>query len=184
LVWWVASVAHVAARAPLGELRGAHLLFLAIAVAMLAVVRSPPARTLAVALSVVVLLHPLLTFGRLATGEHALAPGLAAWRGADGTTVLVVGDGARARDALEALRRHGVRRVSLVIATDGGRATGEVVRALRSRVAITEIWAPSMHQVRGARTPESGTYRVGSLVVEVASIAAPLRATVRVASDP
>jgi hypothetical protein len=183
-VWWVASVAHVAARAPLGELRATHVLLLAGAVVSFSFVRVSTARGAVGAMCVVILAHPLLTFGQIGPGEHDVASGLTAWRGPDGATVLVVGAGARERSSLEALRRHGVRRVSLVVAVDGGRASGEVVRAIRSRVAIAEIWAPSMHKVRGARTPSIGAYRVGSLSVEVTSNDTPLRATLRVASDP
>jgi len=125
-----------------------------------------------------------LTFGHLAAGQHPLAPGITVLHGADGTTVLTVHDTARARSTLEALRRHGVRRVALVVAVDGGRASGEVVRAVRSRLAIGEIWAPSLHQIRGARTPPVGAYRVGSFEIDVTSTSAPLETTPRVASDP
>jgi hypothetical protein len=82
------------------------------------------------------------------------------------------------------LRRNGVRRATLVLALDGGRQSGEVIRALRSRIAIGEIWAPSSHQIRDARTPDIGSYRAGSFVIDVTATSAPLAATLRVASPP
>ena len=184
LVWWVATVARVAARAPLGELRARHLALLFIAIVIVALVRTTDARRVALAIAVVALVHPMLTFGQLSPGDHAVASGVTVTRGRDGTTLLTLGAGARARSTLESLRRHGVRRVALIVAVDGGRSSGEVVRALRSRVAIGEIWAPAQHQVRGARTPPLGSYRVGSFTVDVTSTATPMRTTLRVASDP
>jgi competence protein ComEC len=184
LVWWVASVARVAARAPLGELRAPHLMLLAVAVLAYACARVKALRVAACAVGIAVAVHPMATFGHLAVGEHAIATGLHVVRGPDGATVVTVGDGARARPSLEALRRHGIRRAELVIAADGGRASGEVVRAMRARVSVGEIWAPAQHQVRGARTPPLGSYRVGSLMLEVTSTTAPLSTTLRVASGP
>ena len=73
---------------------------------------------------------------------------------------------------------------ALVVVVDGGRASGEVVRALRSRLAISDIWAPAQHQIRGARTPSLGAYRVGLFEIEVTSTSAPLQTMPRVASDP
>jgi ComEC/Rec2-related protein len=174
LVWWIATVARVAARAPLGELRARHLLVLSIAAIVFALARTTTGRHLAVALAVVALVQPPLTFGHLAAGQHSLATGITVLRGADGTTVLTIHDTARARSTLEALRRHGVRRVALVVAVDGGRASGEVVRAVRSRLTIGEIWAPSQHQIRGAHTPALGAYRVGPFDINVTSTSAPL----------
>jgi hypothetical protein len=184
LVWWVAGVARSAARAPLGELRARHLLVLGIAAGVLALARTAPGRRLAIALAVVALVQPPLTYGHLSVGEQALVTGVTVLRGRDGTTVLTVDDTARARSTLEALRRHGVRRVALVVAVDGGRSSGEVVRAVRSRLAIGEIWAPSLHQIRGARTPPLGSYRVGTIDVDVTSTSAPMEMMPRVASDP
>ena len=184
LVGWIATVARVSAHAPLGELRTRHLVVLSVAVTLAACARAAPARRVALAIAVVVMAHPMLTFGHLAAGEHSIARGVTIARGDDGTTLLRLDDAARARPTLESLRRHGVRRVTLVIAVDGGRSTGEVVRALRSRVAIGEIWAPAQHQVRGARTPPLGSARVGPFAVEVTSSATPMQTTLRVASDP
>ncbi len=184
LVWWVATAARVAARAPLGELRARHLLVLMVAAVVFALSRTKSARHVAVALAVVALVQPPLTFGHLAAGQHPLATGITVVRGTDGTTVLTIDDTARARSTLEALRRHGIRRVALVVAVDGGRASGEVVRALRSRLAISDIWAPAQHQIRGARTPSLGAYRVGLFEIEVTSTSAPLQTMPRVASDP
>ena len=169
LVWWIASVARAAARAPLGELRTRHLVMLLGATAVFGVARTVTGRRLAVALALVALVHPPLTFGHLAAGEYSLASGIAVLRGGDGTTVLTIDDTARARSTLEALRRHGVRSVALLVAVDGGRSSGEVVRAVRGRIAVGDIWAPSQHQIRGARTPPLGSYRVGAFDIDVTS---------------
>ncbi|MEO8694295.1 MAG: ComEC/Rec2 family competence protein [Acidimicrobiales bacterium] len=182
LVWWVATVARFAARAPLGELRVRHLLVLLTAAVVFALARATTARHVAVALAVVALVQPPLTFGHLAPGRHSPAAGVSVLRGADGTIVVTIDDSARARSALEALRRVGVRHVALVVAVDGGRASGEVVRALRSRLSIDDIWAPSQHQIRGARTPPLGAYRVGQFEIDVTSTSAPLQSTPHVAS--
>ena len=184
LIWWVAAVARGAARAPLGELRTRHLVMLLAAACVFALARAASGRRLAIVIAIVALLQPPLTFGHVVPGEHELATGIAVARGPDGTTVLTVADTARARSTLESLRRHGVRHVALVVAVDGGRATGEVIRALRSRLEIDDMWAPAQHQIRGARTPAIGSYRVGSFEIEVASTAAPLLVMPRVASDP
>ena len=174
LVWWIATVARVAARAPLGELRARHLLVLSMAAIVFALARTITGRHVAVALAVVALVQPPLTFGHLAAGEYPLAAGITVLHGADGTTVLTIHDSARARSTLEALRRHGVRHVALIVAVDGGRASGEVVRAVRSRLAIGEIWAPLQHQIRGARTPALGAYRVGPFDIDVTATSASL----------
>jgi competence protein ComEC len=184
LVGYIATVARVASRAPLGELRVPHLLALVTAVAIVASTRTAFGRRVALAIAVVALAQPALSFGDLASGDHAIASGVTVTRARDGTTLVVLGDRARARPTLESLRRHGVRRVALVVAVDGGRPTGEVVRALRGRLAIGEIWAPERHQIRGARTPSLGTYRVGSFEVDVTATASSMQTTVRVASDP
>jgi hypothetical protein len=92
LVWWVATVARVAARAPLGELRARHLIVLSIAAVVFAFARTITGRHVAVVLLVVALLQPPLTFGHLAAGQHPLAAGISVLRGADGTTVLTVHD--------------------------------------------------------------------------------------------
>jgi len=149
-----------------------------------ALARTAAGRRLAIVIAVVALLQPPLTFGHVAPGEHVVATGLTVTRGPDGTTVLTIADTARARSTLESLRRRGVRHVALVVAVDGGRATGEVIRAVRSRLEIDDLWAPAQHQIRGARTPVIGSYRVGSFDIEVTSTAAPLLVMPRVASDP
>ena len=184
LIWWVAAVARSAAHAPLGELRTRHLVVLLSAACVFALARTAVGRRLAIALAVIALLQPPLTFGHLAAGQYPLAAGITVARGLDGTTVLTIHDTARARSTLESLRRGGVRHIALVVAVDGGRASGEVVRAVRSRLEIDDIWAPAEHQIRGARTPQLGFYRVGSFDIEVTSTSAPLAAMPRVASDP
>jgi competence protein ComEC len=191
LLGWIEMVARTAARAPLGELRAPQLalLILAVAVAVRSarhapvavladapvhpdvVARAPAslhARVFAAALVVVALVSPLLGMGRVPMGGSVIAPGVELWRGPGGGVVVILRSAAHEDDALQALRRAGVRRVDLLVSTSTARATTDAARSLADRYGITALWAPTRHRLIGARTPLAGTSLViGGVPVRV-----------------
>ena len=71
---------------------------------------------------------------------------------------------------LEALRVAGVRRIDVVVATDGDRADADAVVAIQTRYDPIEVMAPPLHRVPGGRSIHPGTIvRAGDLVVAVRS---------------
>ena len=84
--------------------------------------------------------------------------------------VVVLDEPVRPRELLESLRLEGVRRVDLVVASDGGAPDAYAVLALRDRYRTTAVAAPPMHRVPGARTVRAGdVVRVGEVAVKVVS---------------
>ena len=86
----------------------------------------------------------------------------------ESAAVVVLDEPARPRDLLESLRRAGVRRVDLVVASRGGAPDAHAVLALQDRYRSAAVVAPPMHRVPGARTVRAGdTVRVGTVAVEI-----------------
>jgi competence protein ComEC len=180
LLAWIRAVSATAGRLPLGELGAAHLAVLAVAGCVVLAERAPR-RGRAVALVVVaaVLAQPALALRHAQHDGTVVATGVSLWQ-VSGASVVVVEGSADPTDALEALRRAGVRRLDLVVATNGGATTAEVVRALGSRYPIGARWAPTGHRVRGARVPAVGaTARAGPFEVRVDANEPRLAVTVR-----
>jgi competence protein ComEC len=141
---WLRRVAAGAAAVPLGELHGAHLLALA-AVALLARRWRPVA---VVGLVVMALPGVLLAQRPVLVGDQ-VARGAQVWR--DGSAVVVRLDGrARADQVLTGLRRRGIRRVPLVLATE---EDDEVGAAIAER--------------GGTRVVTDGCLRLGPFTAEV-----------------
>lgn len=134
LIGWVAGVAQVAARLPLGELG----LWSIVALALLGMVAAQGARTQrrhlghSAAVGVVaVLVAPAWTLAHPPVTSRV--PGGQVWR-AGGGTVLVIADVDSARsieDLLEGLRRAGVRHLDRVVRADG-EPSGHALRAALS----------------------------------------------------
>jgi competence protein ComEC len=187
-LWWIAEVAHAGGRAPLGELGPWHLAALLGlgATATAALRRGRPAIAIVAALaSLGAIVTPGVAAWQAPPGAVEVAPGVVLWRGAAGSdgrgAVVVLDPAARPEDALGGLRRAGVRRIDLVLAGRGSRRLGEVVAALDDRWPLGAVWAPSDHQIRGARVAPLGRWRVPGLAVEVRAVEEVLDASVTIA---
>src|SRR5690606_10542284 len=119
LTWWLAEVAGRSAALPLGELRAGHAAAVALGAVLALVVRRPWARRVGplavltgVAAAMAAVPHP-------PDGRTGVADGVELWRH-DGTSLAVLGGGARPRYALEGLRQAGVRCVDAVVVAGGG----------------------------------------------------------------
>lgn len=190
LLWWVRTVAEAAAAAPpamLGaggavvvgagtalvlagrKLAGTGASSATVAPAALASRSSPRVRTLGLigaAMVVVALAHSVLAAASPPAGWSE-AGGARLFRH-ESTMVVVLVESVRPERLLESLRIAGVRRVDLVVASDGGASDAHAVLALADRYAGTAIVAPPMHRVPGARTARTGSVvRIGTVEVEV-----------------
>ena len=202
LLWWVRTVAEAAAAAPpamLGvggaavvgagtalvltgrKLAGTRSSSAAVAPAALASLRSPRVRTLGAvgaAMVVVALAHSVLAAASPPAGWSE-AGGARLFRHESAMVVVLV-ESVRPERLLESLRLAGVRRVDLVVASDGGASDAHAVLALSDRYAGTAIVAPPMHRVPGARTVRTGSMvRVGAVEVEVVADGPQLEVAVR-----
>jgi competence protein ComEC len=133
----------------------------------------PSARiaVLAVAMVSVALVSPLVGVSRLPVGGTAVASGVELWRGSAGGVVVVLRGAAHEDDALQALRRAGVRRIDLVVATSTARGVTDAARSLAARYGIAALWAPTRHRVIGARTPAPGTtVTIGGVAIGVGEV--------------
>lgn len=161
LVGWVAGVARWAAGLPAGDVGTAEAIALAGAIALAAVSRRHRAvRTAAVVVVVVVLgwtaVSPVLRPAGQRTGDE-LTDGARLWV-ADGATVLVI-DRPDPVALLSDLRRARIRRVDLVVARSSSAMTREAILALRRRLVAPAVVLPG--------DAVTGTYRVGSLAVDL-----------------
>ena len=159
LISWVALVARVSARLPLGRVTLVHLAAAAGAVLMLT--RVGQRRLVAAVVAGVILLSPTLTSvvrARPTLTGRELVPGLRAWR-SDGATVLVVGE-ARPVAALAALREHRVGRADVVVATSASRTVAELLAAIRARVVTRAVLGPGGIPVTAGQVVTIGPLRI------------------------
>lgn len=178
LLDWVAGVASVAASLPLGRVQAGHLLVAAAAVAVVVACRDrlPLVRGGSVVLAAAALSLPAIlpSAGPLSGVEPT--GGALLWR--DGGVVLVVDDPEPGR-LLDGLRRTGVERIDVVVATRGNRSSADVVHVLRERLEVRLVVAPSGHGIRDAEVGPSGTAMVvGGLTVVLEQQGPVLAATV------
>jgi competence protein ComEC len=166
LVGWVRAVAGHAAAGPHITVSGVGIAVLGCSLA--AVLARPRALTwMGSALAIAVAVSAAASVPRVPAGSTALGRGVVVHR--DVGTVVVLDDPHRPRDVLEVLRRHGVRRVDLIVATDGDRADADAVVALRARFGGVDIVAPPLHRVPSGRSihPDTaltiGTVRIESI---------------------
>lgn len=144
LIGWVAGVARVAAGVPLGEIDGAGLVIVVLAVWAAVVLRRRrpgwrAARTIAVTVGVLGLLAPAVAL-RSPAPDAEVVPGARVVR-SGGATVLVLAGRPSPASLLEALRRGGVRRLDVVAsATDPAAAT---LAALRHRWPVGRVLVTS-----------------------------------------
>ncbi|MGN6692994.1 MAG: ComEC/Rec2 family competence protein [Aquihabitans sp.] len=158
MIRWVAFVARAGASLPLGALGWPHLAGLAVGLAIAA--RRTPVRILAVPIVAVAILAPAAALR--SPPAEVVASGVSVHR-AGGATVVEV-DGAQPVDALEVLRRTGVRRIDVLIT--GGRGGPEIARVLRHRWPVG--------RVIDAQATAPVRVLVGGLDVAVAPPAAPV----------
>jgi ComEC/Rec2-related protein len=182
LVGWIAGVARWAAGLPLGELHAAELLAVGAGLGLLFLARRLHLRWACVASAALVLgavLAPAAAMWRAPPTSFRASSGVTVWRA--GASVAVAVDGrADAGDALEAMRRAGLRRVDLVVigsSTAKARAAGAAIarRYLPPivLVAATDTDAPSGAVVVRAPTE----VRVGTMSFTVTPSDSGLRMT-------
>ena len=182
LLWWVRTVAEAAAVAPPAMLGvgGAAVVGTGTAL-VLAARRSPRVRAVGMvgaAMITAALVHSVLAAASPPAGWSE-AGGARLFRH-ESTMVVVLVESVRPEKLLESMRLAGVRRVDLVVASDGGASDAHAVLALADRYAGTAIVAPPMHRVPGARTARTGsTVRVGTVEVQVVADGPQLEVVVR-----
>lgn len=167
LIGWVQLVAEAAAVVPLGELGLPHLVALSVAIAALRLGRRAAVRRIAAAAILTTLAAPAAQLYVQPPEPFVVDDQTMMWRDAH-YTVASIDAGTDVEDVLASMRRHGVRRLDLVV-TRGTRAAFSQVVVIEERVSIGEIWAPANHRIPGAVTPPTDTtLRVGltTLVVD------------------
>jgi len=179
LLWWVATVARVAASLPFGDLDARQSVVVAGgALAFTALLRSARAAhvlggsrptvlgTIGVtALSaVVVWTHPVP-----AGAEVALTRGAQLHNGANGGAVLVVDGSMKVGEVLAGLRRNGVRRLDVLVARSRGSTIDAAISTLVDRVPTRLVLVPSGGAVDGDPSQAANGARVaparGELIV-------------------
>jgi competence protein ComEC len=174
---WITLVAATAADLPVGRFGGWHLMALLVG-GGLAVRSAPLMRALGLTLATLALLLPLVFPPHIGPGTHVLLDGVVLHRSPAGHDVVVLDRTTGAERTLEALRHAHPDRIDLLLVTSGSRSAGRLVHVLTQRHDVVDIWAPTGHQVPGARVhPEAGT--VGALTVDWPPDGAP---TVRLAA--
>lgn len=179
MVSWVAWVAELAARSPLGELGPVHVA--ALGAVVLAGSALPSARRShwLLTCAVLVLLHPSVALASGHGPPASLGPGAVLHR-AGGAVVLELGPSVRPGDLLSGLRRAGVRRVDVVVGRDGGRSVAEAVATVGQAVEVRAVLVPEGHRVPGGSVPPVGAViGIGPLEIVVADVEPRLEVEVR-----
>lgn len=186
VLWWVATVARVAADLPLGELQLLHVAVLGTTVAAVVVVRRRGRRVAGA-----VLTGAALIVAAAPTWQLALDPPFEADLDGNGrlfrdgaARVLVLQDDPDPARLLRAVRRRGIDEVDLVVSPSGAPADGTALAILRRRVAIGAVWAPTGHEIAYAVTPPAGRYELGDLSLEVSSSQEALDVTIARRGSP
>ncbi|MEM9466801.1 MAG: ComEC/Rec2 family competence protein [Actinomycetota bacterium] len=154
LVGWVRGVASVTASGPFVTVGGVGVVLLGAATACLLAPRGAQ-RRFGAAVAVGVVAVAVRASPALEPGSVAIGAGLVVHN--HGSVVVELDDPHRPRDVLEALRHAGVRRIDLIVATDGDRADAEAVIAIRTRFGDVEIAAPPLHRVPDGHAVHPGT---------------------------
>jgi competence protein ComEC len=194
LITWIATVARVAARLPLGQLGLIHVAVACVGGVVLALTRrrlSPQtgiralSRSLACLAVVVPVVVPIA--GALSASSHRsgqAARGAEVWTSGGGPAVVVLDGRARAGPVLEGVRRMDVRAVGAVAVRSGAGSPGlvDTLDALVERYSPELVLAPPGASVRGSIVPAAGrAFLVGDLVV-TASRVTPTRLEITVRS--
>jgi competence protein ComEC len=185
-VWWLAFVARLAARLPLGRLRAAHLVALTVAAGLMVVahrrrVAGEPAARGSLALGAGALAAMAFVSAALAApvqaapGQGLAVPGGRLWRDT-GASVLVVESSDA--DLIAALREAELGQLDILVVTSGHVRDQVTLDAVVRRHQPRLVLAPAGSRVEGARVASVGTaVTAGSLVVDVVALD-PLEVTV------
>lgn len=176
LLVWLDQVATVLAGLELGELRAGHVAMLAAAWGAVAASRRVR-RTVGAAIGAMGIAVGAVTLGGVVIagvgapskdGLVEVGPGMELWRG--GGAAVVVIDGRATEDwLLPELRRHGVRRIDvLIVRTSATRAVTVANRVLErwpsaAVLAPAEVAEPAAGRIEGAITPTPGSVDLGGL---------------------
>jgi competence protein ComEC len=189
MIRWVAGVAHWGAAAPLGQLRLAHVLALALAVALGVAAhrrgRSGWVLASGLAAAAVALAPAVAVLRPAGVDGRSVVPGARLWRSA-GASVLVVDDLRASPEALlSSLHQADVRALDVLVVTRPGAAAATDVRAVLSRFPPRLVLAPAGHRLPGeAVVPPAGSeVTAGGLVVRVDEATPRLVVQVVVAGD-
>ena len=172
MLWWIETVAAVAATTPVASIgvHGALLVLLGVAITVsMRVLRFRVGYLLGIALIMLSVTIPLAVPRELGIGHHRIADGLTVHRHPSGVDLVVLTEALDPEAALQALRLARLGRVELLISSDGSRNRGPVVRAITQRHEVLDVWAPPGHQIPGARTVVSLSGHVGGVPISVAS---------------
>jgi competence protein ComEC len=170
LVGWIALVARMATRAPLGTLGLVPLCVLAAVIAAGAAIRR--LRVVSVAGAIAVLLFPavaLAASGGTAAFGTEIVPGARLWH--DGATAILVVDTPRPDRVLVALRNAGVARIDVLVARRAGARSADAIEPIIGRVPAGLLLVPPGYRSAvgaGAVVPQSGAVvRTGPFTVIV-----------------
>jgi ComEC/Rec2-related protein len=188
MVWWVATVARLSARAPLGQLTLGPLVALAAAAGLAAWARargSPQVMALGVtgvgAVLVVAALPALRPAG--AMGDE-VAGGARLWRGG-GATLLVVDGAPSPQQLLTSLRTSNVGRLDVLVVVRPGAMAATAIAPVAARYPPRLLLAPEAERLQNAVVPAVGArYNVGEFRITVTSLKPRLAVEVRSARAP
>ena len=191
LLWWVRSVAEMAAAAPPAMLGVGGAAAVGTGAALLLasrrleranllggrgtgeVVPASPRMAMARAFGVVGAVVVAAACGHSAVSSAMPPEGWSEVEGArifrhGSVSAVVLDEPVRPDRLLGSLRLAGVRRVDLVVASRGGASDAHAVLALSDRYRSAAVVAPPMHRVPAARTVRAGTrVQIGAVVMEV-----------------
>ena len=180
LLWWIDGVAALGARLPVSPLRASTLvvliagLFVALTGSLLASRRHAfTARRIGLGIVGLVVAATVLVPASPPDGATRLESGLGLVR-RDGTDVVILSAPVRTEQALAALRESRLGRIDLLIVDGRTRSLGRIVAVLDERFPITEIWAPTGHEIPRARAVDNFIGRVGEVQIRVSEPASPV----------
>ena len=130
---------------------------------------------LPVGIAVLVLALPSLSF--TAPSVVSIGKDSTLWQN-EGKSVLVVGEETSQRQLLEGLRRAGVKRLTLMIATGSDSKARQQQEALRSRYGNFEAWLPSQVGEAWRGLPMPQTRYIGNLAVQITETSPKLKVIV------
>lgn len=179
LLWWVKSVARVAATVPMGEMNAWHVAFAAVGGALAlhgAGVHSAGRRLrrwAALLALAGIAAHLVVTRPAPVGFEVALGRGATLFNGAGGEAVLVMDGSAAPAEILRGLRRNGVTHLDAVVARSAGWAARATLETVRARTSPALVIQP------GGGTTAGSVVAVGGLDIVVHEDEPRLRVTVR-----
>jgi len=165
LLAWIRAVAHASAVGPPVMIDAMGWLTVAVMAAV--VIAQPRARAPVAVLAVALTVVAITGAPAVGVGDEEVVEGVEL-RPTERGLILVLRDPGEPRTVLGELRRLGMGRPALIIASDGDLSDALLVLALHERYGLTPVLAPELHRVPTARTARDGEqYRIGDLSIEV-----------------